>query len=125
VRQGSDLCYRFGGDEFAVLLSGSEGTSFLSTLGRTFPKLSIRGEAPISCSIGVVALREGESSREFVRRADELMYAAKRGELGAAEPAGSLLGKVSSRPPEAPETSTSTAARSTHAHHWPIAACKP
>ena len=86
VRQGIDGCYRFGGDEFAILLPGSDGKGFLPALGRSFAKLSSRGGASISCSVGVVALRDEETPGDIVRRADDLMYEAKRGEIGAVLP---------------------------------------
>jgi|GEM_PF-2358870 len=96
VRQGVDRCYRFGGDEFAILLSGSRGASIFAALARGFAKVLPPNAAPISCSVGVVTLREGESPGDIVRRADELMYAAKRGEFAAPDASLALLGKVSS-----------------------------
>ena len=96
VRQGVDRCYRFGGDEFAILLSGSDGTSILAALARSFAKVQPRNGAPISCSVGVVTLRESDTPGDIVRRADELMYAAKRGEFAAPDASHTLLGKVSS-----------------------------
>jgi diguanylate cyclase (GGDEF)-like protein len=80
IRQEGDGCFRLGGDEFAVLMIGVAPDQALVGLRRGFDRGKGVMGRPISCSIGVVTLREGESSGDLVNRADRLMYRAKRGE---------------------------------------------
>jgi diguanylate cyclase (GGDEF)-like protein len=94
IRQGIDSCYRFGGDEFAILLSGSEGNSVLAALQRSFDKVSTRRGITISCSVGIVSLQPGETPGSMIQRADELMYAAKRGVRSTTDCSASFFGKV-------------------------------
>lgn len=79
VRQGVDGCYRPGGDEFAVLMFGVGAQQALHALRRGFARASKVIRRPISCSIGIVTLRDGETTDELVHRADHFMYLAKGG----------------------------------------------
>ncbi len=82
VREGVDACYRLGGDEFAVLVSGVEAHQAMAALRRGFARIDPAWLA-LSCSVGAVSLRAGEGADAWLRRADALMYAAKRGETSA------------------------------------------
>ena len=76
----SDLVARFGGDEFAVLVTGdveSVAETMLETLGR--PVLLHGRELRLQVSIGVTTAGVGTTSTgDMLRRADMAMYAAKR-----------------------------------------------
>ncbi len=85
--RAEDLFARYGGEEFAVLCRGSAlaQTAVLaerirSTVERTLFEFDER-PIPVTCSLGVTSLLERPASTvlEFVRFADEALYAAKRG----------------------------------------------
>ena len=81
----SDSAYRFGGEEFVVLLpeTGLEEArvvaerirvSFADLAHAPQPGMQVRS----SVSIGVACYRADEKSIDFIRRADQAMYAAKQ-----------------------------------------------
>lgn len=98
VRQGQDGCYRPGGDEFAVLITGANAERALEALRRGFARAVSTSGTVVTCSVGVVTCREGESAEALVRRADALMYAAKRGEDSSGDGPGTLLGHLTIEP---------------------------
>jgi diguanylate cyclase (GGDEF)-like protein len=79
----TDRCYRIGGDEFVIVMPGtnSKGVAELldriRTRSRQEPVALERHGAGVS--VGVVELRNGESSEDLIRRADHLMYQSKNG----------------------------------------------
>jgi diguanylate cyclase (GGDEF)-like protein len=79
-----DVCARFGGDEFAILMPGSrlDGAAAIaerirSRIAEQHPPLP--PIPPVSVSIGVAQLRAGEVETALVERADRALYIAKRG----------------------------------------------
>ena len=97
TRKGVDGCYRLGGDEFGVLTPNIDSVMLLSVLRRCFPAAAeLDSQAPLSCSVGVVTLTRDGCADELLRRADALMYAAKRGEsvLAAADDGPAAYGKI-------------------------------
>lgn len=90
-----DLCARFGGEEFVVLLpetAAEEAERVAERLRRSLAELRPLGSAapPLTASFGVASWRpeDGDGSG-LVARADELMYRAKRagGDRVAVQPA--------------------------------------
>jgi diguanylate cyclase (GGDEF)-like protein len=79
--RASDTVYRLGGEEFAVLLPGTD----IEQARVTAEKLRelVAGAPldglPITASFGVAETDGNESPDEFFRRADQAMYAAKAG----------------------------------------------
>ena len=69
---GAGRVYRIGGDEFAVLLTGTGCESFRDALKQK------SAAAGCNFSTGMAAVCPGETSKELVKRADEDMYRNKR-----------------------------------------------
>lgn len=77
-----DICFRWGGDEFALLLPDARRAGAELVAGRIAE--AVRREAPalgdqsVTIGSGVAALRAGERSRQLFERADGELLAAKR-----------------------------------------------
>ncbi len=85
LRDG-DICYRYGGDEFVVILPGIEGKQAYQVAQRLLAEIKsaefniVKGAAPmtISASIGVAGYPQDAKGRdEILQMADEMMYNAK------------------------------------------------
>lgn len=85
--KGRDLVARYGGEEFVVLLPDTSlgGALQLAERIRAYfetkswrKKDSGRSLGAVTLSIGAAQLRPGEPLPEFVKRADQAMYLAKR-----------------------------------------------
>ncbi|MGV8080549.1 MAG: GGDEF domain-containing protein [Syntrophales bacterium] len=81
----TDSAYRYGGEEFIILLpltAGRDGTVTAERIRGEFKRETISpatGEnVHMTVSIGVAQYRPGEDMKAFVSRADRLMYQAKR-----------------------------------------------
>jgi len=78
--RSSDILARWGGDEFVLLLPNASLQNAIALVGRI--KDSIQdGRFPlgirITCSFGIVEMREGTSFQDLLREADALMYDGK------------------------------------------------
>jgi diguanylate cyclase (GGDEF)-like protein len=81
----NDSGYRYGGDEFTVILPetrGPEATKVAERIRKEFRAISF-SPAPgthidASVSIGIAEYKAEEGMTEFAKRADEAMYRAKR-----------------------------------------------
>ncbi len=116
----SDLCCRYGGEEFAVLLPDTDGSEALRTAERVRRRvaetvISINGQSlHITLSAGVAAFPElyAESADELIVLADRALYAAKNAgrnrclqavDAGAYRtPSGVVLGEHRD-PPQTPQ----------------------
>ena len=79
-----DLAFRYGGEEFTILLPGTnrDGSSVLAEKIRTAfqaEKFIVHGhpERSMTVSVGVAEYHFGEQMKSFVGRADQAMYRAK------------------------------------------------
>jgi diguanylate cyclase len=85
--KGQDLPARYGGEEFAIILPSTYLEDAATLAGQIRAKIAtkhivrkITGQdfGIVTLSIGVAQYRLGERLADFIRRADEALYAAKR-----------------------------------------------
>lgn len=77
-----DSAYRYGGEEFTVLLPETDCSAAVNVAQRTRETVednfrSVPEPEKITVSIGVTEYAAGDSLTEFIRRADRAMYMAK------------------------------------------------
>jgi diguanylate cyclase (GGDEF)-like protein len=85
VREG-DFVARFGGDEFAVLLPHCDTDTAVKVANRIRSEttranfgVASSEQTAITVSVGVALARHGDSSESLFKRADEALYASKKG----------------------------------------------
>lgn len=84
--RAADIAARFGGEEFCVLLPGTDAGGGHEFAERTREKLSdetfvgLKGKTfSVTCSIGVAQFRPGDDEpTDLIERADKALYQAKR-----------------------------------------------
>ena len=78
--RSSDVCARWGGEEFIILLPDTDLHTAFDVAERirhnTLGCLQV-GDHSISCSFGVARLEQGENFGELFKRADRYLYSAK------------------------------------------------
>lgn len=80
IRQNVDTAYRYGGDEFAVLLIETDLDQARKVAERIRGSFDARAIDHCTLSLGVAGLDIEEGGMEdLIRQADEAMYRAKRG----------------------------------------------
>jgi diguanylate cyclase (GGDEF)-like protein len=80
-----DVCTRFGGEEFAILMPGSGAASALQSAERIrqriehyrFDPLPITPDRQPTISVGVAVLNGDGTAHDLISRADRALYAAK------------------------------------------------
>lgn len=78
----TDTLARWGGEEFVVIapeMDLARATAMAERFRRLIEEHDFAPDWPMTASFGVAQLVEGDSAADVVRRADEAMYAAKRG----------------------------------------------
>jgi diguanylate cyclase (GGDEF)-like protein/PAS domain S-box-containing protein len=75
--RGGDQGFRYGGDEFAVVLSGSDVDGATSVTERIRDAFMLQETYGTSMSIGIAQFQPGMDSATLVRVADEALYKAK------------------------------------------------
>ncbi|NBB93975.1 MAG: diguanylate cyclase [Gammaproteobacteria bacterium] len=79
--RGQDSLFRLGGEEFVVLLAGTHAGEAERLAGIIRRTLSTQLDGPggsVTASMGVAELAPSEPVREWLARADEALYEAKR-----------------------------------------------
>ena len=79
-KRSNDLVYRYGGEEFFILLKNTElkgAIQFAKRLHKLISDLKIPKVGHITVSMGVVEYGKDESVDDVIKRVDDLMYDAK------------------------------------------------
>jgi diguanylate cyclase (GGDEF)-like protein/PAS domain S-box-containing protein len=79
IRKEVDGGFRYGGDEFVVLLPGADSEQSRIVAQRIIDQYNSFNYAPTSLSVGVTEIFKDHEEEEIVKLADEAMYEAKRG----------------------------------------------
>lgn len=83
VTRADDFVARYGGEEFVVVLPHTDAAGGRAVARRLLESVRERGGVTVSIGVatGVVtgAAGRGRSESDFVRRADEMLYASKQG----------------------------------------------
>jgi diguanylate cyclase (GGDEF)-like protein len=79
--RSGDRLFRYGGEEFVLLLPGTDAQALASItddLRREVARDLRAGERPVTVSIGAAVLEPAEPTQAWLARADAAMYEAKR-----------------------------------------------
>jgi len=77
IRKHVDSAYRFGGDEFAIILPEIRSEMATEIARRIMDRLSESGFRDVSLSFGIAELEPGMDSNDLLNHADEAMYISK------------------------------------------------
>ena len=78
TREHVDFGFRYGGDEFTVILPEADEAQAYSIADRIRAGFESRRFDSLTMSIGLMTYREGYSLRSFIQFTDAMMYDAKR-----------------------------------------------
>jgi two-component system cell cycle response regulator len=78
IRQNVDSAYRYGGDEFAVLLVETDLPQANRIAERIRTSFESKGPGGCTLSLGVAQLNPKEFTEDLIERADKTMYRAKK-----------------------------------------------
>lgn len=78
TREHVDAAFRYGGDEFTIILPEADEAQARNIAQRIRATFAARDFERVTMSIGVMEFRPGFSARQFIQSADAMMYEAKR-----------------------------------------------
>jgi diguanylate cyclase (GGDEF)-like protein/PAS domain S-box-containing protein len=78
TREHVDLGFRYGGDEFTIILPEASEASALAIAERIRRGFEGKHFDMLTLSVGLMAYKEGYSEHTFIRFTDAMMYGAKR-----------------------------------------------
>lgn len=78
TREHVDVGFRYGGDEFTVILPEADEVQALNIAERIRTEFESRHFDTLTVSIGLMTYKEGYSLRTFIQFTDAMMYDAKR-----------------------------------------------
>ncbi|MDD3626493.1 MAG: GGDEF domain-containing protein [bacterium] len=73
----TDICYRYGGDEFIIIFSKTRINKIKTVADRIIKEFKGRGFKNVGLSMGVSQIKEEDTKEMIIKRADNLMYIAK------------------------------------------------
>ncbi len=82
VRREVDLCFRYGGDEFVLLLPGTTALKGARIARRIVKNAAPLAKEGVTASWGVAQMPPSGDASEFVRAADSAMFQMKAGKTG-------------------------------------------
>lgn len=81
-REEEDLCFRYGGEEFGLLLKGmneSEASAIMEQFRTKIASMQSPTGKPITVSVGVTSLHDNdENTNTIIERADKALYQSKK-----------------------------------------------
>jgi len=78
IRAKVDTAFRYGGDEFVLILPDTSLPQAASLVDRLRASVQREFDGAIGISAGIAEYSEGQSDKEFIEAADQLLYEAKR-----------------------------------------------
>ena len=78
IRKGIDSAYRYGGDEFTLILPETDLSRAARTMERILGNLAKQAPEELTFSVGLALLGSCEDVEILLRTADEAMYEAKQ-----------------------------------------------
>jgi len=78
IRAKIDTAFRYGGDEFVLILPNTSLPQAASLVDRLRASVQREFAGAIGISAGIAEYTEGQGEKEFIEAADQLLYEAKR-----------------------------------------------
>jgi diguanylate cyclase (GGDEF)-like protein len=79
--RANDVCVRWGGDEFVLLLpdtSVDQARILSERIRKSITEHNLKGpKINVTCSFGITSMTKGQSLEDMIHQADESMYVAK------------------------------------------------